>query len=274
MGIGTTPLIPECAKEIKHPFVFHSGNYLQYKDSILSKQRISIIGSGQSAGEIFHDLLPYSQTFNLKWFTRSPRFYPMEYSKLSLEMTSPDYVDHFYSLAAQKKPAILKEQSVLYKGINFSLINEIYDQLYLLSLDEKNQLPGLFTNCELKGIKAFAENLQMQFLQQETNELFETSSDVIILATGYMYQVPEFIQPIKGLINWSAGNYQLNRNYSIDNNNSLFVQNAELHSHGYNSADLGLGPYRNAIILNSILGYDHFILERNVAFQSFGGKGG
>ena len=195
----------------------------------------------------------------------------MEYSKLSLEMTSPDYVDHFYSLAAQKKPAILKEQCVLYKGINFSLINEIYDQLYLLSLDEKNQLPGLFTNCELKGIQAFAENLQMQFLQQETNELFETSSDVIILATGYMYQVPEFIQPIKGLINWSAGNYQLNRNYSIDNNNSLFVQNAELHSHGYNSADLGLGPYRNAIILNSILGYDHFIMERNVAFQSFGG---
>jgi len=32
-----------------------------------------------------------------------------------------------------------------------------------------------------------------------------------------------------------------------------------------------MGPYRNAIILNSILGYEHFVMEKNVAFQRFGG---
>ncbi len=270
IGTGTQAMLPDCAKNIEHPFVFHSGNYLNFKDSILSKGSISIIGSGQSAAEIFNDLLPYSQTKDLKWFTRSPRFYPMEYSKLSLELTSPDYIDHFYDLPYETKAQTLKQQCVLYKGINFSLINEIYDQLYLLSLDEASNLPGLFTNCELKGINTSSRRLGMQLLHMETEERFETSTEAIILATGYSARIPDFISPIKEMINWKNGAYQLNRNYSIDNNNTLFVQNAELHTHGYNSADLGLGPYRNAVILNSILGYDHFVMEREVAFQTFG----
>jgi len=272
IGTGTAPLIPDCAKNNDHPCIFHSAKYLDFKKTILSKNSISIIGSGQSAAEIFSDLLPYSQAINLKWFTRAPRFYPMEYSKLSLELTSPDYIDHFYNLPNERKPLTLKQQCVLYKGINFSLINEIYDQLYLLSLEEASNLPGLFTNCELKNITTTDENLSVRFLHSETDELFESSTEVIILATGYSARIPEFIKPIKALINWNDGNYQLKRNFSIDSNNKIFVQNAELHTHGYNSADLGLGPYRNAIILNSILEYDHFVMEREVAFQSFGGN--
>jgi lysine N6-hydroxylase len=64
--------------------------------------------------------------------------------------------------------------------------------------------------------------------------------------------------------------YALNRNHFIDNRSSIFVQNADLHSHGFNSADLGMGPYRNATILNLILGREHFKLEENIAFQRFG----
>ena len=36
--------------------------------------------------------------YRLNWVTRSPRFFPLEYTKLTLEMTSPDYVDYFNAL--------------------------------------------------------------------------------------------------------------------------------------------------------------------------------
>ena len=65
------------------------------------------------------------------------------------------------------------------------------------------------------------------------------------------------------------GNYDLNKNYSVNGKDSIFVQNADLQSHGFNSADLGMGPYRNAIILNTILNEEHFKMEENIAFQKF-----
>ena len=59
--------------------------------------------------------------------TRSPRFFPLEYSKLTLEMTSPEYIDYFHSLPMARRDQLMQEQKGLYKGINLSLINAIYE---------------------------------------------------------------------------------------------------------------------------------------------------
>jgi lysine N6-hydroxylase len=277
IGTGTVPNYPACyspdSLEQKHPFILHSSNYLNVKEHLLSKKSVSIIGSGQSAAEIFNDLLPYSSRFTagLSWFTRSERFYPMEYSRLSLEMTSPDYIGYFYHLHADKKPAILQKQNMLYKGINFSLINEIYDSLYQQSLYQATDHIRLCTNTELKSITNCSDGrLQLQFHHSEQEKSFAYITDALILATGYRYSAPAFIEPVKHLIQWMGNKYQVSENYSIDRRNSIFVQNAELHTHGFNAPDLGMGPYRNAVILNTILGYEHFKMETNIAFQSFG----
>jgi len=68
-------------------------------------------------------------------------------------------------------------------------------------------------------------------------------------------------------INWTENClYEVNRNYSIDNNNSIFAQNADLYIHGFNSADLGMGSFCNAVILNSILDRKIFDLETDTTF--------
>lgn len=231
------------------------------------------MGSGQSAAEIFYDLLNYSDHFEkLSWFTRSQRFYPMEYSKLTLEMTSAGYVDHFFSLSATQKIKTLRAQDPLYKGINFSLINEIYDALYLKELDGSSSNIELRTCCELKGIVKEANELRLQFHHGELQKEFEHSSNAVILATGYKAVLPAFVDSIKEQVCFTEdGCYQVNRNYSVDaSGKRVFVQNADLHSHGFTAPDLGMGPYRNATILNAILGYEHFVMERKVAFQNFG----
>lgn len=278
IGTGTVPLYPDCfhpdSLEQKHPLIHHSSNYLSVKELLLNQKSVTIIGSGQSAAEIFADLLPYADRFTsgLSWFTRSARFYPMEYSKLSLEMTSPDYINYFYNLPQHKKNSVLKSQDMLYKGINYSLINDIYDQLYQLSLSGSTDHISLSTNTELKAIsKTVDGDINLQLHHNETEQSFTHNTEALILATGYRYNVPAFIEPIKNLIQWAQGNkYNVNKNYSIDSHNTVFVQNAELHTHGFNAPDLGMGPYRNAVILNTVLGYEHFKMEAIIAFQSFG----
>ena len=55
---------------------------------------------------------------------------------------------------------------------------------------------------------------------------------------------------------------------------ALFVQNAELHSHGVGAPDLGLGAHRNATIVNALCGREVYpVRERNV-FQTFGAPAG
>ena len=112
----------------------------------------------------------------------------------------------------------------------------------------------------------------MVFYHGEQEQSFQHLADTVILATGYKYKIPSFLEPVKELVQWTEdGLYDVQHNYSIDKDGKrIFVQNAELHTHGFNSADLGMGPYRNAIIINSILGYECYEVENDIAFQTFG----
>lgn len=277
IGTGTTPHLPDFVKATRSSHCIHSGDYLHQKEALLQQKNITIVGSGQSAAEIFMDLARMQETkdFHLNWFTRPDRFFPLEYSKLTLELTSPDYVDHFYHLPAQQRDQILASQNQLFKGINYSLINEIYDYLYQRSLDQ-SPLPITLRPCaELYAIEpAFEENeqLQLHFRHTQLDKTFTASTGALICCTGYKANIPGFLVPIQHLIRWDAQNrYDVHRNHAIDHQgNSIFVQNAELHTHGFVTPDLGLGAQRSATIINTMLRQNYYPLEQRIAFQKFG----
>ncbi len=273
IGVGTIPSLPESFENLEHAFVFHSSNYLYHKKQLLTKRNISLIGSGQSAAEIFYDLLQQENQFeSINWVTRSEYIFPMDSSKFAFEMTSPDYIEYFYNLPDKIKQKTLSNQNRLYKGVNKELIDAIYERLYLNSIHGTESKIKIHTNTEFDQIKIETnDNLNLQFYHITKENFFALQTEAAVFATGYKYHVPEFLEPIKNLINWDENAfYKVNRNYSVDKNNSIFVQNADLHSHGFNSADLGMGTYRNATILNNILGLENFKMEREIAFQQFG----
>jgi lysine N6-hydroxylase len=274
IGVGSIPNIPECVKPYLCDHIVHSSNYLFVKDKLLSKRKITIVGSGQSAAEIFYDILRQPQSLDdLSMITRSGEFFPMDYSRFALEKTCPEYIDYFYSLSNAKKKELLNRQNYLFKGINFQLIADIHDAVGSMRCHYPFKKIGLFSSSELREI-SFVKNstlIKMSFYHDEEQKEFFHSADALILATGYKYEIPDFSQPVKELIKWNAeGLYDVQRNYSIDHHNSIFVQNAELHTHGFNTPDLGMGPYRNSVILNAILGEEYFGTERNITLQTFG----
>lgn len=273
LGTGTVPKVPGFINPALHQNAIHSSEYLKFKPTLLKQKTVSIIGSGQSAAEIFYDLLPETENgLKLKWFTRPDRFFPMEYSKLTLELTSPEYVDHFYNLSDAKRKQLLGKQNSLFKGINFELINQIFDKLYELSVDDEEVNAALMPNCQLNNLVVKADGqYKLDFYHIESERDFTVDTDFVILATGYKYNEPDFLSNIQERIQRNTDAlFQVHRNYAIDiNGNEIFVQNAELHTHGFVTPDLGMGAYRNASIINAVLGREVYTVEKRIAFQQF-----
>ncbi|MEH6450460.1 MAG: lysine N(6)-hydroxylase/L-ornithine N(5)-oxygenase family protein [Oleispira sp.] len=276
LGTGPSPYIPKSCLALDNK-VTHSSNYLKDKADLQKKKSITIVGSGQSAAEIYYDLLQEIDVhgYELNWITRSARFFPLEYSKLTLEMTSPEYVDYFYQLPADKKESLISQQKNLYKGINSSLINDIHELLYIKRLSHSFKT-NLITNSTLVNATDHIgpeqeKQIKLDFHHDEQDKSFSIPSEGVVLATGYNYQLPEFLALITDRIQWdNLGRFDVNRNYSIDHNeNEIFIQNAELHTHGFVSPDLGMACYRNSIIIKEVLGKAFYPIEERIAFQQF-----
>ncbi|MFD2922669.1 lysine N(6)-hydroxylase/L-ornithine N(5)-oxygenase family protein [Halobacillus naozhouensis] len=274
VGIGSVPSIPSTLQEHVGKTIFHTSDYLEKKKTVSAADSITVVGSGQSAAEVFLDLLKTrGEDAEINWYTRSKGFFPMEYSKLGLEYFSPDYTKFFYQLPQHKKDALLQEQDLLYKGISMDTIADIYDCLYEGTVGGHQKLNvHLQAMSEIMSIVGARSNWKLLGRQFVNGETFESDSDVIILGTGYKTEIPKFLSPLFHLIDWDdQGRYNVGEDYNIINQrNSVFVQNAEMHSHGVGAPDLGLGAYRNAVIINRIAGREVFPLQEHCVFQTFG----
>ena len=275
LGTGTSPHIPGFINQEALPNVTHASNFLPFKSRIPKNASVTIIGSGQSAAEVFRDLLPATENgLQLKWFTRSSHFFPLDNkSKLTLELTSPEYVDHFHSLSDEKRKNLLDKQHGLYKGIDHELINEIFDSLYEMSLEDTPLNVELRSNMRLTSVNEDSDgSYSLDFMHTELDQPYEDQSDYVILATGYKYKEPAILSGIANKIGrLPNGLFKVNRNYTIDKNGTdIFVQNAELHTHGLSTPDLGMGAYRNSYIINQIANREVYKVEKRIAFQQFG----
>ncbi|MEU3839024.1 lysine N(6)-hydroxylase/L-ornithine N(5)-oxygenase family protein [Streptomyces sp. NPDC028635] len=271
LGTGTPPHLPEACQGVGGDLL-HNSRYVQHKAELQRKETITLVGSGQSAAEIYHDLLGEIDVhgYRLNWVTRSPRFFPLEYTKLTLEMTSPEYVDYYHALPEATRYRLMAEQKGLFKGIDGDLINDIFDLLYRKNLG--GPVPTrLLTNSALTGA-AYADGAYtLTFHQQEQGKDFEIVTDGLILATGYRYAEPEFLKPVRHrLVYDSQGNLDVARNYAVDvTGRGVFLQNAGVHTHSITSPDLGMGAYRNSYIIRELLGSAYYPVEKTIAFQEF-----
>ncbi|MFF4310760.1 lysine N(6)-hydroxylase/L-ornithine N(5)-oxygenase family protein [Streptomyces sp. 900105755] len=271
LGTGTPPHVPEACRDLGGDFI-HNSRYLRHKQELQSKESITLVGSGQSAAEIYHDLLGEIDVhgYRLNWVTRSPRFFPLEYTKLTLEMTSPEYVDYYHALPEATRYRLTAEQKGLFKGIDGDLINEIFDLLYQKSLG--GPVPTrLLTNSSLNAAAYDNGTYTLKLRQEEQGKDYEIESQGLILATGYRYAEPEFLKPVRDRLRYDThGNFDVARNYAIDvTGRGVFLQNAGVHTHSITSPDLGMGPYRNAYIIRELLGSEYYPVEKTIAFQEF-----
>ncbi|MFE5775442.1 lysine N(6)-hydroxylase/L-ornithine N(5)-oxygenase family protein [Brachybacterium sp. NPDC056505] len=300
LGVGTRPALPPALAELAEaadrtaadpatgespapsssaapsaPPVIHSSQYLPAREQLLDAGSVTIVGSGQSAAEIYRDLLEdaAARGTRVDWVTRSPRFFPMEYTKLTLEMTSPEYTDLFRSLPEDRRESLGREQRTLYKGISGDLVDDIHDLLYRLSQGGAEVPTTLLTDTAVTAARHDAETGE-QVLTLEHGELGtrrEHRTSAVVAATGYRSSAPALLAPLGERIRRdSRGRLDVSRDYTIDDQQRIHVLNAEEHTHGVTAPDLGFGAWRASVVLDAITGREPYPIERRIAFQTFG----
>ena len=282
LGVGSTPVIPTCAEPHLGDTVFHSADYLTHRTTAHGADRVTVVGSGQSAAEVFADLLAHrahGSAQRLDWRTRSRGFLPMEYSKLGLEHFTPEYTAYFHGLPEERRDDLRSGQDLLYKGISSDTSGAIYDALYEATIDADDPPVDYRSACELRSLEPEPEpgerGWRLGFHHLDQDAAFEHHADVVVLATGYEPGALPLDPATAELVERDErGRPVIDLDYRVrlggQPKSTLFVQNGELHTHGVGAPDLGLGAQRNAVLVNALADREVYaVRERNV-FQSFG----
>lgn len=143
IAVGGKPNIPKCLKT-NHPRVLHSSQYATTIHNIFppgtAPRSVAVIGSGQSAAEVFHNLrsrFPGSKSYLL---IKGSALRPSDDSPFVNEIFDPERVNDVYS----QDPYIRADGLALDKGTNYGvvrleLLEEIYSDLYSQKIQYSNE---------------------------------------------------------------------------------------------------------------------------------------
>ncbi|MBP1971409.1 lysine N6-hydroxylase [Virgibacillus natechei] len=277
MGTGSEPMILDAMEDQPQEDVLHTSRYMYEKDNLIQSPHITVVGSGQSAIEVFLDLLKEQENkeFQLTLFTRSSGLFQLEDAKLGQEMFSPDFVDYFHSLDFQQRNDTLETLGTLRKGINPDTLKELYDTLYHKSIGKKKAPVTIQPNTEVKDISKNKDTYSLQCHQWQKENTFDYETNKVILATGYKPHIPTwFYDRFEEEVEWEDDKrYKVTRDHQLifnDQRNHHFFTLTNLeHSHGTEATNLGLSVQRNVQIINLLAGREVYQNKRNTIFQQF-----
>jgi lysine N6-hydroxylase len=302
LGVGTLPVVPEALRPLLTSAhagrVLHSADYRTHRARLAATDDVTVIGAGQSGAEVTLDLLRHQDGNGgggpyVRWLARTPAFAPMEYSKIGLEHFTPDYIRYFRALPEDRRERLVREQWQLYKGVSEETLAEIHDELYERTIGGTEPRAALHPGVAIVGVEAVGGDgggadgggadgsgagYVLTCRHTEQDRLFEVRTSAIVSATGYAAGRPAFLEPMAKLIDWDdQGRYRIDGDYRVALDprvsGALYVQNAELHTHGVSAPDLTLGAWRAATILNAVTGRTVLRVPDRTAWTTFGAPG-
>lgn len=268
IGTGAEPLVPEAFED-----VVHTSAYRMERDRLLAEDKLVVIGSGQSAAEVYLDLLRRTRTGqSVDWVTRSDVFESLESGKLGEEIFSLAYVDYFNGLPFEKRVKLSESFERFRNGVNPETLRDVYGTLYHRTADGSDQATELLTQIEIERIVRTGTGYRVEGTNQHTGTTFQQTYGAVIAATGYSPIIPDWVKrfPIK----WEAeGKWRVNARYEIEVEEGLagklFTHTNLEHSHGPAATNLGMAVYRNAIMLNEMAGETLYEVSGQKPFTTF-----
>lgn len=256
IGIGGYPRIPEVFKSQKHPRIIHSSQYKKchYRFSRAGeKPRLAVIGAGQSAAEIFRDLMGRYPQGRIDLISRSRALQPSDDSPFVNEIFDPDFTDEIYRTPREQRQSFLRAFShTNYSVVDLPLIEEIYERLYMQRItgDVRHRY---FPSCLIQAVSSSEERLQITLFNKNTGEHKEVEYDGIVLATGY--QRDGHHKLLEGLEPWMVSR-TVERSYQLPMASGcrarVFLQGCCEETHGIADSLLSVLAVRSKEVVDSL----------------------
>src|SRR2546429_2555365 len=277
LGTGLVPHIPPWARPYLGRELFHSIDYLDHPFDVTGKL-VAVVGGGQSGAEVVFHLLRDSERLpmQLMWISSRGNFLPLDESAFTNELFTPAYSDYFFGRSREQRDLLLGEQRLASDGVSEALLQRIYNRLYELEFFERrdeapdgggqhtNRLARLMPGQEVVDLRPGAPGCEL-VLRSRWGDTQSLRADIVVLATGFAYELPEAMRPLADRLSWDRDGFPVRADFSIvwdgPANLRIYAQDAARHMRGVADPNLSLMAWRSAMIANSLLGKAAYEVE-------------
>lgn len=273
LAAGAEPVAPEGIDFRKSPRVLHSHQFLDRIRAFPDREapyRFVVVGSGQSAGELFEYLMDAYPNADVTAAVRRFAYKPVDESDFTNRIFFPEWVDYYHELPAERRRAFFNDlRDVNYAAIDHPLIRRIYEKLYRQKVQGRERC-RLWPFLELEGVAETDDGLEIAFRDVMRGGQVDLAADAVVLCTGYVWRKEHPL--LDALAPWferdDRGGYAVRRDYAIASRAGLrpnvYLQGYCEDTHGIAETVLSLLPVRAKEILTSIAAS---AVEREVALR-------
>ncbi|KAL5330003.1 hypothetical protein ACEPPN_003527 [Leptodophora sp. 'Broadleaf-Isolate-01'] len=281
IAVGGRPVVPPNMQGLKH--VAHSSQFANTIGRIQEREReagrklrFAVVGSGQSAAEIFNDLWSRFPDASVKLIIKGASLRPSDDSPFVNEIFDPDRVDGIYTQAPdERKAALALDRGTNYGVVRLSLLEHIYEQLYMQRLTTPSEsqwrariIPNRTvmsaTQTSNSGVLLrLADSIESKRVPGGEEEL---EVDYVFTATGYVRNAHEdMLSEVRDLLPsddaGGKGMWDVGRDYRVkfqeglvDRRAAVWLQGCNEKTHGLSDTLLSILSIRGGELVESMFG--------------------
>jgi L-ornithine N5-monooxygenase len=257
IGVGRDPYVPPVFAAVPARHLVHSTQYrpLVARLDKESRYRVAVIGSAQSAAEMFRALqtdLPHAQ---ITWVMRSIGIGAYEKTKFTNELYYPAYVDDFFRGRPDAREQLLREMHrTNYSGIEPPFVDSLYEDAYIDRLTKADD-KKIITMTDINAVTATAGEVTFELADRRTGAVTELPRDLVFLGTGFVREMPALIRRLGDAL--GLGEIQANRQYRLildePSGAACYLQGVNDATHGIGDPLLSVVACRASDIVHDIL---------------------
>ncbi|KAJ5178907.1 L-ornithine N(5)-monooxygenase [Penicillium capsulatum] len=255
------------------PRIMHSSKYCTALPALLKNEseayNIAVLGSGQSAAEIFHDLQRRYPKSRTTLILRDTALRPSDDSPFVNEIFNPERVDNFFQQSPEERhKRIATEKATNYSVVRLELIEEIYNTMYLQRVQNPDETQWQHRILPERAIGRIEHHHPAKRMRVHVKAAPDASTtdkevlevDALMVATGYLRDAHEqLLEPVRGLRPADQAGWNPGRDYRVSLDGAkvsphagIWLQGCNEKTHGLSDSLLSILAVRGGEIVNSV----------------------
>ena len=215
-GGSREPNIPPVLADVPPNRIVHSTEYRQRVAELSGElpYRVALVGSSQSAAEIFRALRDDLPDSDITWLMRSIGLSSDQSSKFTNELYYPSFVDEFYDAQPAAREQILREMyRTNYSVVTPPMLEHLYTDQYLDRFNERNDR-RLVTMVDITAAREADDEVVLELTDRRTGAVTELRRDLVFLGTGFDVRMPRLVRELAGSL--ELDRIDISRQYRLE----------------------------------------------------------